>query len=51
LADRFTHVFLLEIDEPSMLARVDSRPDNDWGRTRDTREWLRGFLPQASEAG
>jgi hypothetical protein len=38
-------VFLLEIDEPTMLARVDSRPDNDWGRIGDTREWLRGFLP------
>jgi len=45
LADRFTHVFLLEIDEPTMLARVDSRPDNDWGRIGDTREWLRAFLP------
>jgi adenylate kinase family enzyme len=45
LAGRFTHVFLLEIDEPTMLARVDARPDNDWGRIGDTREYLRGFLP------
>jgi shikimate kinase len=45
LADRFTHVFLLEIDEPTMLARVDARPDNDWGRIGDTREYLRRFLP------
>ena len=45
LADRFTHVFLLEIDEPTMLARIDARPDNDWGRIGDTREYLRSFLP------
>ncbi len=45
LADRFTHVFLLEIDEPTMLARVDAREDNDWGRIGDTREHLRRFLP------
>jgi hypothetical protein len=45
LADRFTRVFLLEIDEPTMLARVDARPNNDWGRIGDTREYLRGFLP------
>ena len=45
LADRFTHVFLLEIDEPTMLARVDARQDNDWGQIGDTREHLRRFLP------
>jgi hypothetical protein len=45
LADRFTQVFLLEIDEPTMLARIDARPDNDWGRIGDTREHLRRFLP------
>jgi hypothetical protein len=27
LADRFTQVFLLEIDEPTMLARLDARQD------------------------
>ena len=27
LADRFTQVFLLEIDEPTMLARLDARRD------------------------
>ncbi len=31
LAGRFTQVFLLEIDEPTMLARTDARQDNDWG--------------------
>src|SRR4249920_2624771 len=46
LADRFTHVFLLEIDEPTMLARVDARPDNDWGRIGDTREYLRRKRPE-----
>jgi hypothetical protein len=44
LADRFTHMFLLEIDEPTMLARIDARPNNDWGRIGDTREQLRRFL-------
>ena len=45
LAGRFTHVFLLEIDEPTMLARIDARENNDWGRIGDTREYLCGFLP------
>lgn len=46
LADRFTRVFLLEIDEPTMLARLDARRDyHDWGRIGDTREYLRGKLP------
>ena len=45
LADRFSHMFLLEIDEPTMLARLDERRDyHDWGRIGDTREYLRGFL-------
>jgi gluconate kinase len=46
LADRFTHVFLLEIDEPTMLARIAARQDNDWGRIGDTREYLRRKLPE-----
>jgi hypothetical protein len=46
LADRFTHIFMLEIDEPTMLARVDARENNDWGRIGDTREYLRCFLPE-----
>jgi gluconate kinase len=46
LADRFTQVFLLEIDEPTMLARLDARRDyHDWGRIGDTREHLRQMLP------
>jgi adenylate kinase family enzyme len=46
LADRFTQAFLLEIDEPTMLARLDAPDrDNDWGRLGDTREYLRRFLP------
>jgi hypothetical protein len=41
LADRFTRVFLLELDEPTMLARLDAPSrDNDWGRIGDTREYL-----------
>ena len=47
LADRFTRVFLLEIDEPTMLARLDARRDyHDWGRIGDTREYLRRKLPE-----
>ncbi len=49
VADRFTHVFLLEIDETTMLARIDARPDNDWGRTGDTREYLRRKLPELQD--
>ena len=46
VADRFTQVFLLEIDEPTMLARLDARQDyHDWGRIGDTREYLRHKLP------
>jgi hypothetical protein len=46
LAGRFTRVFLLEIDEPTMLARLDARGDyHDWGRIGDTREYLRRKLP------
>jgi adenylate kinase family enzyme len=46
VADRFTQVFLLEIDEPTMLARLDARQDHhDWGRIGETREYLRRKLP------
>src|SRR3984957_21339988 len=46
VADRFTRVFLLEIDEPTMLARLDARRDyHDWGRIGDTREYLRRKRP------
>jgi hypothetical protein len=47
LADRFTQMFLLEIDEPTMLARLDARRDyHDWGHIGDTREYLRRKLPE-----
>ncbi len=49
LADRFTQVFLLEIDEPTMLARIDARQNNDWGRIGDTREYLRRKLPEIQD--
>jgi hypothetical protein len=46
VAGRFTQVFLLEIDEATMLARLDARKDyHDWGRIGDTREYLRRKLP------
>jgi hypothetical protein len=47
LADRFTQVFLLQMDEPTMLARLDAPSrDNDWGRIGDTREYLRRRRPE-----
>jgi len=50
LADRFTHVFLLEMDEPTMLVRLDAPSrDNEWGRIGDTREHLRRRLPGHQE--
>ena len=50
LADHFTQVFLLEIDEPTMLARLDARRDyHDWGRIGDTREYLRRKLPELQD--
>jgi adenylate kinase family enzyme len=50
LTDRFTQVFLLEIDEPTMLARLDARRDyHDWGRIGDTREYLRRKLPKLQD--
>jgi len=45
LADRFIQVFLLEIDEPTMLARLDARQDNEWGRAGDSREYIRRLRP------
>ena len=45
LADRFTRVFLLEIDEPTILARLDTRQDNEWGRAGDSREYIRRLRP------
>ena len=42
-------MFLLEIDEPTMLARIDARQNNDWGRIGDTREYLRRKLPELQD--
>jgi len=43
-------VFLLEIDETTMLARLDDRRDcHDWGRIGDTREYLRRKLPDLQD--
>jgi hypothetical protein len=44
--DRFDLVILLEIDEPTMLRRLDEPSrDNDWGRVGDTRALERSWLP------
>ena len=51
VAGRFARVFLLEIDEPTMLARLDARRDyHDWGRIGETREFLRRKLPALQDA-
>ncbi|MFI6316226.1 hypothetical protein ACIBG8_01835 [Nonomuraea sp. NPDC050556] len=43
---RFDRVILLEIDEPTMLRRLDEPSrENDFGRTGDTRLLLRRWLP------
>ena len=47
-------MFLLEIDEPTMLARLDAPSrDNDWGRIGDTRalerRWLPGYQARMAE--
>jgi thymidylate kinase len=50
IADRFTHVFLLEIDEPTMLARLDERREyHEWGHIGDTREYLCRKLPELQD--
>ena len=51
VAGRFTQVFLLEIDEPTMLARLDARRGfHDWGHIGDTREYLRRKLPALQDS-
>lgn len=46
LWDRFARVYLLVVDEPTMLARLDDpRRDNDFGRSPDERALLREWLP------
>jgi hypothetical protein len=50
LADRFSHFILLEIDEGTMLARLDDPDrDNEWGRIGETREYLRRRLSSYQE--
>ena len=43
--DAFTQVSLLEIDEPTILARLDTRQDNEWAVPGDSREYIRRLLP------
>jgi hypothetical protein len=45
LAYRFAQVFLLEIDEATLLARLDTRQGNEWGRAGDSREYIRRLRP------
>jgi adenylate kinase family enzyme len=50
LSDRFSQVFLLEIDELTMLERLDARRDHhEWGHIGETREYLRRKLPALQE--
>lgn len=49
LGDRFIQVFLLEIDEATMLARLDVRMEGEWGRAGDSREYIRRLRPVYQE--
>lgn len=50
LLSRFDRAFLLVIDEPTMLARLDAPGrDNDFGRVGDSLEQLRRWLPGYQE--
>lgn len=35
--DLFDGVFILEVDEATLNARLDSRPDNEWGKNKSQR--------------
>jgi hypothetical protein len=51
LLDPFDRVFLLAIDEPTMMARLDGPGgDNDFGRMGDTRKQLRRWRPVTRRA-
>jgi hypothetical protein len=51
LADRFTQVFLLEIDEPAMLARLDARRDyHDWAASGTLASTYAAFCPDIRPA-
>ncbi|MFI6602136.1 hypothetical protein ACIBHX_38300 [Nonomuraea sp. NPDC050536] len=43
--DRFRHIFLLEIDEPTLRRLDDPTRDNDFGRAGDIRIQLPRWLP------
>ena len=49
LADRFGRVFLLEIDEATMLARLDARQPGEWGHSGDSLEYIRRLRPGYQE--
>ena len=49
LDDRFGRVFLLEIDEATMLARLDARQPGEWGHSGDSLEYIRRLRPGYQE--
>lgn len=49
LADRFGRVILLEIDEATMLARLDARQPGEWGHSGDSLEYIRRLRPGYQE--
>lgn len=49
LADRFGQMFLLEIDEATMLARLDARQPGEWGHSGDSLEYIRRLRPGYQE--
>jgi dephospho-CoA kinase len=38
--DVFDKVFVLDVDVATLNERLDSRPDDDWGKSRDERELI-----------
>ena len=38
--DLFDEVFILEIDAKTLNQRLDSRPDDDWGKSKSERELI-----------
>lgn len=38
--DIFDEVFILDVDAETLITRLDSRPDDDWGKHKDERELI-----------
>jgi dephospho-CoA kinase len=38
--DVFDEIFVLDIDEATLIERLDTRPDDDWGKRKNERELI-----------